>query len=217
MKIATWNVERLKHFRQLDRIILACHTIRADILVLTETDERIVLPYRHCFFSAPLTDNNPVYYKNTERRIAIYTDYDCVGTHTTYDDKTALCVVLETERGCLSVYGTIIGILGRASFMEDLKNQMDDINRITSSNYNLCFCGDYNCSFSDNYFFTNQGRDTLLKTFDKNGLSLLTAAQSQCIDHIAVSSCFCNGTVPIIEEWNIDKCLSDHKGITVSF
>ena len=127
MKIATWNVERLKHFRQLDKIRLACLTVRADILVLTETDERIALPYKHCFFSAPLTDDDPVYYKNTERRIAIYTDYDCVGTHVTYDDKTALCVELETERGHLSVYGTIIGIQGnrRTSFMEDLIKQMD--------------------------------------------------------------------------------------------
>ena len=40
MKIATWNVERLKHKRSLNEIISVCEQIQADILVLTETDER---------------------------------------------------------------------------------------------------------------------------------------------------------------------------------
>ena len=218
MKIATWNVERFKHIRQLDEILLACRNSRADILVLTETDTRIVLPYRNCLFSSPLSDNDPVYYKATERRIAIYTNYNIVGTHSTYDDKTALCVELETERGRLSVYGTIIGIQGnrRASFIEDLNMQTDDLKRITTNIDAICFCGDYNCSFADNYYFTKLGRETLLSSFAENDLVLLTAAQSQCIDHITISSCFCSDTEPVIEEWNIDKRLSDHKGVAVS-
>ena len=218
MKIATWNVERLKHIRQLDMIQYVCQTVRADILILTETDKRITLPYRNCFFSSPLSDNNPVYYKDTERRVAIYTDYECIGIRPTYDGKTTLCVELETEKGSLSVYGTIIGIEGnnRASFTEDLIKQMDDLHRISSDN-NFCFCGDYNCSFADNYYFTNKGRDTLLSAFAENGLVLLTASQYECIDHIAVSSCFCDSVEPVVEEWNVDKSLSDHKGIAVCF
>ena len=41
MKIATWNVERLKHKKQLDQIQGLCNSIKADILVLTETDKRL--------------------------------------------------------------------------------------------------------------------------------------------------------------------------------
>ena len=56
--------------------------------------------------------------------------------------------------------------------MEDMKKQMDDLRRITSAGNALCFCGDYNCSFADNYYFTYQGRDTLLSSFAENGLVL---------------------------------------------
>ena len=38
MRIATWNVERLKHKNELERITECCIRESADILVLTETD-----------------------------------------------------------------------------------------------------------------------------------------------------------------------------------
>jgi hypothetical protein len=34
MKIATWNVERLKRLRKLDEIIAVCNAVDADIFVL---------------------------------------------------------------------------------------------------------------------------------------------------------------------------------------
>ncbi len=43
MKIATWNVERLKHSSKLEEIISKIEELEADILVLTETDSRIKL------------------------------------------------------------------------------------------------------------------------------------------------------------------------------
>ena len=45
----------------------------------------------------------------------------------------------------------------------------------------------------------------------------MTATQSECIDHIAVSRDFVDDSNIVIEEWNTDKVLSDHKGISVSF
>lgn len=45
MKIATWNVERLKHKNKLEWILGYCQAARADILVLTETDSRLHLDY----------------------------------------------------------------------------------------------------------------------------------------------------------------------------
>ena len=54
MRIATWNVERLKHKNQLDLIHEACIAAEADILVLTETDERVVPAYPFCYRSTSL-------------------------------------------------------------------------------------------------------------------------------------------------------------------
>ena len=70
MTIATWNVERLKH--GADKIAEACKAINADILVLTETDERLELPYSHCF----TTERDKMQlYRETERRVIVYTNY----------------------------------------------------------------------------------------------------------------------------------------------
>ena len=49
-----------------------------------------------------------------------------------YDARTALCVELETERGSLLVYGTIIGIFGNRhpNFKQDLVEQVKDFKRL---------------------------------------------------------------------------------------
>jgi len=41
MRIATWNVERLKHKSSLEEMRRLCEDSQADILVLTETDARL--------------------------------------------------------------------------------------------------------------------------------------------------------------------------------
>lgn len=220
MKIATWNVERLKHRRELDKILDACGRMQADVLVLTETDCRIQPDFPFAFQTSPLSGSQPVNYYSTENRVSIFTKYKAVRQHMTYDEHTTLCVELETEYGNLLVYGTIIGILGNRnpSFMRDLEKQIGDVKRL-SAGKNLCICGDFNCSFSDGYYFTKMARSTILRAFSENGIRLLTTEVPECIDHIAISERFVaagNSWVQI-EEWNCDKKLSDHKGIAVTF
>lgn len=225
MKIATWNVERLKHERDLDKIVRACEGINADVLVLTEADERILLDYRYCFHTPTPPDlylpqyTVPLHYESTEHRVSIYTNYECVRLHPTFDEHTALCVELKTERGNLLVYGTIIGILGNreASFQTDLLAQLDDIRRFSAQGHHICILGDYNCSFGDNYYFTKDGRNAILRSFAENQISLVTRKRANCIDHIAISESFLAGADVEIEEWNEQKTLSDHKGISASF
>ena len=228
MKIATWNVERLKHRSSLDKIISALDDVQADILVLTETDERIELDYRYSFHTPKLHDAPAGYrmprrykgytvadvYEATENRVSIYTNYPCVKRYETYDKYTALCIELETEAGNLLVYGTIIGIIGNRdeSFQQDLLLQVADFERLSKMG-NICICGDFNCSFADNYYFTNFGRDTLMASFARNKISLLTQNKMECIDHIAVSQNFIGDGNVTVAEWNFDKSLSDHKGI----
>lgn len=225
MKIATWNVERLKHKKSLDEIIAVCEQVQADILVLTETDERIRLNYRYCFQTPTLPDiklpryEEPLRYKPTEHRVSILTNYNCIRQHTTFDKYTSLCMELETDKGNLLVYGTIIGVLGNrhSSFREDLKKQVEDYKRLSSGESGLCICGDFNCSFADNYYFTKAGRNIILQSFAENNIELLTASRPLCIDHIAISDRFVSECDIQIEEWNTEKTLSDHKGIAVEF
>ena len=227
MKIATWNVERLKHKNSLDKMIYAMEDVQADILVLTETDERIKPNYCYSFHTPKLHDAPADYrvpglykdyavadvYTATENRVSIYTNYPCVKQHKTYDRYTALCIELETEVGNLLVYGTIIGILGNRdeSFKQDLLLQASDFERLSKLG-SICICGDFNCSFDDNYYFTNFGRETLNSAFEMNGMSLLTRNMSDCIDHIAISEDFIGDSSITVSEWNLDKRLSDHKG-----
>ena len=163
MKIATWNVERLKHQNSLDKILSAIEDAEADIIVLTETDERIKPHYRYGFHTPKLRDAPSNYhmpgrykdylvsdfYNPTENRVSIYTNYPCVKQYETYDKYTAVCVDLETEVGNLLVYGTIIGILGNRdeSFKQDLLLQTKDYERLSKTG-NICICGDFNCSFA---------------------------------------------------------------------
>jgi len=217
MKIATWNIERLRHKARMKDIQLICNQLQADILVLTETDEQICPDYKYSFHSAKLSDDERIVYRNTENRVSIYTNYECVRLHETYDPKTALCVELITEHGNLVVYGTIIGIEGnrRKSFQQDLSRQIEDFEQL-SVNHSLCICGDFNCSFCDNYYFTERGRDALNQFFARRKITLLTRECEECVDHIAVSEDVIGKAQKQIYEWNLDKRLSDHKGISVT-
>ncbi len=215
MKIATWNVERLKHRRQLEEINQAVQKISADILILTETDSQIQQDYPFSFSTPPLSEIQPDYYMPTENRVTVLSNYPCVKQHDTYDKYTALCLELATPKGNLLVYGTIMGIWGNRNktFRPDVEKQVADIERLASIGTPLCVIGDFNCSFADNYYFTNWARNTLQETFLRSKIDLLTSNVPECIDHIALSSDFISDSQWQVEEWNMDKKLSDHKGI----
>ena len=153
MKIATWNIERLKHYKDIEKILNTCESSNADILVLTETDERIRPDYKYYYHTPLLKELRPDYYRPTENRVSIYSNYKFVRQHETFDRYTSLCVELETAGGNLLVYGTIMGIFGNRekSFKVDLIKQMVDIRRLSNEEQNICIIGDYNLSFCDNY------------------------------------------------------------------
>lgn len=219
MKIATWNIERLKHRNMLGEILNAIDEISADILVLTETDQRINPEYLFCHKTPSAAICQPDIYEPTENRVSIYTNYPFIRQYSTYDANTALCIELKTEKGNLIVYGTIIGVYGNRhpSFMPDLMKQMEDLRRISKLDTAICFCGDFNCSFADNYYFTSAGRSAISRTLADCDLTLITEQQPECIDHIALTNGFIEDAEPEIKEWNQSKKLSDHKGITVAF
>ncbi len=224
MKIATWNIERLEHKNKLDDIVAICEHENADILVLTEADKRVKLSrYPFCCSTMRPLDHElppypmPVHYMPSERRVIIYSQYPCIKRCSTYDETTAICVELETERGNLLIYGSIIGIHGHRKpfFTDALYGQMEDLKRLAAEKLPLCFLGDYNCSFADNYYPSNIAKTAILECFSETGMKLLTEKQLECIDHIAISENFADSAS--VNEWNCDKKLSDHKGISVIF
>lgn len=219
MIIATWNIERLKHKSDIVLINSIITELKADILVLTETDNQVApSEYKFCAQTPKLKEIQPNYYLESENRITIYTNYEIIRQYETYDKYTSLCVELETELGTLVVYGTIIGIFGNrnSNFNIDLLLQIDDYKKL-SKEKNFCLIGDYNISFADNYYFTHNGRNELNKVFKECELNLITRDMSECIDHIAISEIFKTNLKTDIGEWNLDKKLSDHKGIYVEF
>ena len=217
MRIATWNIERLKHKSEIVLLNSMLAGLKADILVLTETDKQVApTNYQFCIQTPKLKEIQPDYYKESENRITIYTNYEIIRQHETYDKYTSLCVELKTEPDTIIVYGTIIGIFGNRNknFNADLSQQISDYQKL-SKEKNFCLIGDYNTSFADNYYFTNNGRNELNKVFEECKLKLLTRDKAQCIDHIAISERFTTNMEIDIVEWNADKKLSDHIGIYV--
>lgn len=72
-------------------------------------------------------------------------------------------------------------------------------------------------TFSDNYYYTKEGRNKLNAIFDKLEMTNLTAGIVRNIDHIVISKNFISGN-PTMIKWNdpIDKKISDHMGIAVN-
>ena len=70
-------------------------------------------------------------------------------------------------------------------------------------------------SFSDNYYFTKEGRRKLNDSIQKLNLINLTAEIAQNLDHIIMSGAFVGDRARSIETWNQDKRLSDHMGVAV--
>lgn len=218
MKIATWNVERLKPKKVLNLILDEIKSIDADILILTEYDQLLDLTDYQYKIETEQLPSDSFDYAETERRVAIFSKYPILKTFETYDPLTSCCVEIETTKGNLIVYGTIVGILGNrdANYPEEIEMQIEDIQRFTQKG-KFCFAGDLNMSFSDNYYFTQKGRESFLRCFKENNLINLTEKVNENIDHIVVSQSFINKSEVNIYEWNTDKSLSDHKGICVEF
>lgn len=217
MRIATWNIERLKHKHEIEQINLILAELEADILVLTESDNRVdSTNYRFCVQTPKPEEFGTNYYSEGENRVTICTNYEIVKQHETYDKYTSLCVELKTEFGILIVYGTIIGIFGNRNknFKTDLSQQISDYKNF-SKGIDFCLIGDYNTSFADNYYFTKDGRNELNKVFRECKLNLLTRGLAECIDHIAISEDFLTNVEVETVEWNLEKKLSDHKGVYV--
>jgi exonuclease III len=213
MRIATWNLERLIK-KKNQQILEKLDEINADILVLTETSSKIQLENYNLISTEPLPnffDN--IKYDNGENRVSIFTKYKILTQYKTFDNYTTVCADIETPNGRLTVYGSIIGVLGNRQprFDNDLNGHLTDFEKIISSNM-VCIAGDLNVMFSGRPWPSKRAKDTLLNAFDKYNLTNTTSQIDANVDHIILSNEFLRDKNIHIETWNIDKTLSDHVG-----
>lgn len=217
MKIGNWNIERLKNIKLKVEILEEINKQNFDVLVLTEYNESIKpLGFNYFVLTNSLMHVNTDNYKKTERRVAIFSKYPILNRFQTFNKYTACCVELATDYGNLVVYGTIIGVYGNRNqnFKDDLQKQIIDIKEI-STKKSICVVGDYNMSFSDNYYYTKSGRETIIDSFQEFKIKNLTSDLKKNIDHISISENFINEFEINVETWNSDKKLSDHIGVLV--
>ena len=215
MKIATWNLERpTKNGRKKPWILEELKKINADILVLTETNTFIELGEE--YFVKHSTKDTQDYFKEGERRVSVFSKYPIIEEFETFRADTSVSVSLQTPKGELIIYGTVIGNRGNKgfNFKEDLESQLVDFERL-SINKNFCIAGDFNISFSDSYYTIKESRDKLKTAFQKIGLEILTEKLEKNIDHIVLTRAFKGKSEPKIGIWNEDKNLSDHKGVWI--
>jgi exonuclease III len=226
MRIATWNVERLRastHTRN-QRILAELEKFDADVLVLTETNLAICPGDRYSRASTgALAENAEAsgYYGRGEHRVTIWTKYRILEKLKTYNSRSAVCVRIEAPFDqSLLIYGTVIGHHGNRheAFKTDLDGQIHDWTTRYGSE-SICIAGDYNLSFGDKYYFTKYGREQIMGTFAKQRINLLTGFEEN-IDHIAISDSFMQSVrmVGKPEVWNPlkDRKLSDHIGVCVT-
>lgn len=99
---------------------------------------------------------------------------------------------------------------------------MEDLWRLNGAGYHICYAGDFNLSFCDNYYTKKPARDQLNDLFATLKMKNLTADIPENIDHIVLSDAFISGSSVEKECWNTDKkrarpiILSDHKGVAVT-
>ena len=221
MKIATWNIERPStNGKKIKEIISFLRNLNADILVLTETNDFIDLgPDYSVQHTSILQDK---IYKVGERRVSIFSQFPFSDKKfETFNSEAALCANIKTSLGELTVYGTILGVLGNKGnqFIDDLNKQLLDFENIGKQTKNFCIIGDLNISFSDNYYFTDDGRKKLNTTFEKHKMKNYTSDLKQNIDHIILTEKFVGQRKIVTSYWNETENkltrLSDHKGVMI--
>ncbi len=231
MRILTYNIQRLQRHAKLGAMRQLILSQNADVLIFTESDTRIELPNytaKHSTFvpsaiwHKSATEQLPFYYKATERRVSILSKYPIFDSIDTFDNTIALACKIATPLGDVVVYGTVLGISGKAdkNFNAHLALMQEDCKILAKEN-NVIIAGDLNTTFADTYYTSKAVRVNLQDFFIKHKLINLTAGLPNCIDHII----FSQGLVVTdnarickkisVENFGVDKLFSDHFGVVV--
>lgn len=217
LRIINWNIKRLEDVTS-SKVEEVIDNYNPDIVILTETNTNIKLKslnYNHHSAQLPKSfDGIP--YKDGEIRTAIYSKYPIIKRLELNDNYTNCAVFVSTPLGNIVVYATIIGIFGNKGgrFAIDFQNMFKDIESLSANNP-MIVAGDFNQSFSDNYYFTHDGRRLISDMLDKMPLCNVTSGLPQNVDHILISNEIAHSIDISTKIFNVNKIYSDHIGIVV--
>ena len=186
MRIATWNLDHASNGRRpVDLQIEQIDKIAPDIVVLTETCEKVDLSQRGYEVALPSKKN-----EYGKFWTAIWSKYPIMKQLSTYDPETAVCVVIDTPTCKIMVYSTIIPYRDYKGPKEDspawyehnkaIKDHGEDWEKLllnTEGVLPLFVAGDFNQTRdnSSRTYGTKMGRELLSTELRRNGLICLTA------------------------------------------
>ncbi len=125
---------------------------------------------------------------------------------------------IDTPLGEITFYANIIGVFGGLNprFTYDLTSQIQDFEKLLKSK-NAFIIGEYNITTSGRFCSSNAARETLNSVLKNHQLINLTTSIDNNVDHISISQQVIQEMEVTIETCNLDKKLSDHIGVMVSF
>ena len=220
MKILSWNLERPNNNLTSEKnifIIDIIEKINPDIIFFTETNSSINFKtyFSHQSIQLPKIHEKQEY-KNGENRVTIFSKFPIENISNTYDCYTAICCLIDSPIGKLTLYGSIIGSFGGRDkyFENDLKNQKVEIEKL-ARNQNLIYSGDFNISFSGFPYPSKVKITEMNEFFDSNSLTNLTGDNKDSAIHIVLSEEILKNRIVSQKMIEIDRKISDHNLILV--
>jgi len=216
MKIATWNLDFLRKAssaEKKEKLIDTLKEVNADVWILTETNLAVspgegYMPLCSQTLSDPKPYND---YRLGDHEVIIWSRHPMCGI-SIKESSTSVCAKIQISKESITVYGTVIGVLGiKKDFRDDLEKQTREWKLLSMSSDHLCVAGDFNVCWSGKHF-PRLGRDEISQCLREMELQNHTLEINGNIDHIAISKSF-KKTAECT--WNLDKTLSDHIGVSV--
>ena len=200
MKILSWNLERPNNNLTSEKnifIIDIIEKINPDIIFLTETNSSINFKtyFSHQSIQLPKIHEKQEY-KNGENRVTIFSKFPIENISNTYDCYTAICCLIDSPIGKLTLYGSIIGSFGGRDkyFENDLKNQKVEIEKLARNQVKITEMNEF---------------------FDSNSLTNLTGDNKDSAIHIVLSEEILKNRIVSQKMIEIDRKISDHNLIIV--
>jgi endonuclease/exonuclease/phosphatase family metal-dependent hydrolase len=237
MIIATWNLERVSSSEARARRLQAfMRSVRADVWILTETDERLA-PAEEMSSLSSDTPERP--HREGERWVTIWVHNCHVERVTTADPIRSACArVLRQGQPPLLVYGTVLPwradqrfapLRGGDAFLYALRRQSEDwaLLRRTYPGHALCVAGDFNQELAGPFRVgTSKGVGALSEALADNDLVCLsggardplshqTAGLRRTIDHICLGTEMAATTTGVHCWPDALNGLTDHFGTSV--
>lgn len=240
MKIATWNLERVRPGRgaRSERIRGAISDVDADVWILTETHSQFRLsdPFVAVASSTPAVDRAA-----GEQWVSIWARRDLNARSLAVagePDRSAALLIPRSSGGSLLVCGTVLpwrgdratALRGAEKFIASLAAQVGDWRRLAAAQQagGVCVAGDFNQELSaDGPVGTRRGRAALSAALKDCGLTCITADAGDpllarkwraSIDHISLSTrCIGGARVSAVwpEQFPLEAGWPDHHGVCI--